>query len=101
MAVTMLPPRVHETPSGSRRALVMVSVKLARPSFLVSARCVTAPAEKERETLAERRSTIAMALFSCRVTTAWSNWLMSTNSGSGSLGNRVPLRFDKFTLRTV
>jgi hypothetical protein len=47
---------------------------------------VTLPAEKWRITFADLRSTIAMWLFSWRVTTALLSSLTSTNSASGSSG---------------
>ena len=63
----------------------------------------TVPAEKSLMTLPFRRSTRAMWLFSCNVTTATFSSLMSTYSGSGSSGKRsdTPVRLTARVLQVL
>ena len=87
--VSSVPVLIHTTSSGSRRRGPLVSLKsttAGNSSVLSVSTSVASPALKSPTTLAESRSTSTMWLLSCRVTAATLSALMSTDSGSGSLG---------------
>ncbi len=94
LAVTNWVREIQATPSGSRSRLAWVWVNLTwlgRSSVRSTLSRLTVPALKCLVTLPEARSTSAMWLFSCSVTTATLSSLMSTYSGSGSDGDNVAM----------